>query len=112
MKIIPLAQLPEVPTSHAKVGLKKVIIPNGIVPHVTQYAIVRFQSGEIASKHKHLDMYEIFFVQSGSGVIKINQTTQILEKDICIVVAPGEEHEITSFGSGELGLLYFGITVK
>jgi mannose-6-phosphate isomerase-like protein (cupin superfamily) len=54
-------------------------------------------------------MFEVFFVESGAGVMKIDGAQQQLLPGVCIVVEPGEEHEITNSGDCELVLNYFGL---
>ncbi|MGH8717547.1 MAG: cupin domain-containing protein [Burkholderiales bacterium] len=36
--------------------------------------------GQVARAHKHVDMYEVFFVESGTGVIKVDGREQPLER--------------------------------
>jgi mannose-6-phosphate isomerase-like protein (cupin superfamily) len=88
------------------------MIPQGVIPTLAQFSQVSFQPGEVATEHKHDDMYEIFLVESGSGVIKINEQQYPLEKGTCVTVEPGELHEVTNTGSEDLVLTYFGIEEK
>lgn len=108
MKIVNLQNLPEMPTWH-NTARKKVIIKKGEVDHLAQFARAVFKPGEKATEHNHPDMYEIFFVERGKGIIKINGVVYQLEKDICITVEPGENHEVLNSGNEELVLTYFEI---
>jgi len=109
MKIGLLERTAEEGLSHTEEIKKKVILRNGDVPHVTQFAQARFPPGKVAEEHSHKDMYEIFFVEKGGGKIKINGTDYQLKKGSYVVVEPGETHEVTS--DDELILTYFGVRV-
>ncbi len=56
-------------------------------------------------------MSEVFFVESGSGVIRIDDQEYPLQPGTCIAVEPGEVHEITNNSSIDLVLTYFGLQV-
>lgn len=56
-------------------------------------------------------MYEVFFVESGTGVIKVDGREQPLKRGVCVTVEPGEAHEIVNGGADDLLLIYFGIEV-
>lgn len=112
MKIVSLVTLPKTTTSHNSAGEKRNMIPNGAIPSLVQFSQVAFQPGEVATEHKHDDMYEVFLVESGIGVIKLNGEEHPLEKGMCITVEPGELHEVTNMGATDLILTYFGITIS
>lgn len=75
---------------------------------VTQFAQAIFPPGESAPGHQHKDMAEVFFVQSGSGEIQVDDTTTALTPGRSILVEPGEHHEIRNTGGDDLVILYFG----
>lgn len=108
MKKVTLESLPTSTTSH-NAGRKKVMITKGEIPALIQFAQVAFASGETAPGHKHVDMYEVFFVESGEGVFTINGKIQTIQKGTCITIEPGELHELTNTGEIDLVLTYFGI---
>lgn len=55
-------------------------------------------------------MFEVFYVESGTGVITIDGAEHTLERGVCVLIEPGELHEITNNGAdSELVLSYFGI---
>lgn len=112
MKIVQLAAIPETTTSHNAAGKKRNMIPTGAIPSLVQFSQVSFAPGEVATEHKHDDIYEVFLVESGNGVIKINGKVHDLEKGTCITVEPGELHEVSNTGSTDLILTYFGITIS
>jgi mannose-6-phosphate isomerase-like protein (cupin superfamily) len=112
MKIVSLATLPKTTTSHNSAGEKRNMIPPGKIPTLAQFSQVSFRPDEIATEHKHDDMYEVFFVENGVGAIKINGKQYPLEKGTCVTVEPRELHEVTNTGSEDLVLTYFGIEEK
>jgi mannose-6-phosphate isomerase-like protein (cupin superfamily) len=111
MKITNLNEIVEEPVSHNPEILKKVMIRNGEIPKITNFTQSRFPSGAVASAHSHTDMYEIFLVQSGSGVFKINGQEIVVSAGSCVRVDLNESHEIQNTGQEELVLLYFGVEV-
>ncbi len=111
MKIISLSNLPEQGVSHNSEIKKKVMLRDGEIPHVSSFSQARLRAGQVAGAHAHEDMYEIFFVEEGNGVIRVENKEYRLEKGVCSVVEPGEVHEITNTMSSELVLTYFGLKV-
>jgi quercetin dioxygenase-like cupin family protein len=109
MKITNLNQLPSQTVSHNPEIKKKVMLTSGDLPHLTNFSQAVFAPGQIASNHCHQDMSEVFFVQSGEGIICINGQNFTLNQGACIAVEVGEYHEITNTGNVDLVLTYFGI---
>ncbi|NJK48585.1 cupin domain-containing protein [Candidatus Gracilibacteria bacterium] len=112
MKLTSLNQLPEQTVSHNRAIKKKVMLNTGDLPHLTNFSQATFSPGQVASGHFHQDMCEVFFVEAGEGIIKIDGKTYPLEKGSCVAVEPGEVHEIVNNGSSDLILTYFGIKVE
>jgi mannose-6-phosphate isomerase-like protein (cupin superfamily) len=109
MKIVSIADLPERQVSHNPDIKKKVMLEKDDLPHVTTFSQAYFAPGQVASLHAHEDMYEVFFVEAGAGVIRVDGEPHPLSPGTCVVVAPGEVHEVTSSGPGDLVLTYFGV---
>ena len=81
----------------------------GDLPHLTSFSQARFTPNQVAAAHSHQDMWEVFFVESGEGLIRINGHEYQLLKGSCIAVEPGEVHEIVNSGTADLILTYFGL---
>lgn len=111
MKIVALSDLPEEGVSHNPEIKKQVLLARGAVPHLTNFARSTLSPGQVARAHRHPDMYEVFFVESGAGVIKVDGREQSLGTGVCVLIEPGEAHEIVNNGAGNLVLIYFGIEV-
>lgn len=111
MKFTSLSQLPQEPVVHNPAITKKVMLRIGELPHLTNFSQSRFAPGQIAAAHVHEDMAEVFFVESGSGIIKVNNQEYPLLPGHCIAVEPKEVHEIINNSSQELVLTYFGLKV-
>ena len=109
MKITNLNQIPLKTVSHNPEIQKKVMLSFGDLPHLTNFSLAIFAPGQVASNHCHHDMSEVFFVQSGAGIICIDEQKFFLTKGSCIAVEAGEYHEITNTGNTNLVLTYFGI---
>jgi len=112
MKLIEINKLKEEDVSHNSRIRKRVILSNGEAPPIINYARSVFPPGEIAGAHVHRDMIEIFTVESGSGIIRINDVAYDFLKDMCAVIEPGELHEIENTGPDEMVLNYFGVLAE
>ncbi|MBD3880897.1 cupin domain-containing protein [Phormidium tenue FACHB-886] len=112
MKYTALQHLPAEKVSHNPAIQKKVMLRLGDLPHLTNFSQARFAPGQIAAAHAHQDMCEVFFVESGSGIIQIDGQVYALETGICVAVEPGEVHEVSNPSSEELVLTYFGLRVE
>ncbi|MDT7540183.1 MAG: hypothetical protein QOE33_87 [Acidobacteriota bacterium] len=109
MRKVSLANIPEEGVSHNPEIKKQVLLRRGDVPHLTNFSRSRLASGQTASAHAHADMHEVFYVESGAGLMKINDEELRLERGVCVAVSPGERHEITNTGEADLVLCYFGV---
>lgn len=111
MKIVLLADAPEEGVSHNPEIRKRVLLRRGDLPHLTNFTRARLTPGQVARAHTHADMHEVFFVESGDGVIKVSGREHPLAAGTCVAVEPGETHEIANTGSADLVLNYFGVEV-
>ena len=111
MEYISLSEAAEMSVSHNRAIKKKLIITNGKIPRLANFAQAKFAPGQIAHAHVHEDMWEVFYVEDGSGIIKINDQEYQLKKGITVTVEPQETHEIINNSSSYLIVNYFGIIV-
>jgi quercetin dioxygenase-like cupin family protein len=109
MKKVSLAGVPEESVSHDPEIKKQVLLRRGDVLHLTNFSRSRLAPGQTVSAHAHKDMHEVFYVEQGTGVMKINDEELRLERGVCVAVAPAERHEITNDGADDLVLCYFGV---
>lgn len=109
MKIAHLNELTILAVSHNPEIKKKVMLNFGDLPNLTNFAQAIFTPGQTSSKHCHQDMSEVFFVESGEGIMFINQQKLLLNRGTCVAVEAGEYHEITNTGQTNLVLTYLGI---
>lgn len=109
MKVARLDALADEPVSHNAAIVKRVFLRNGEVPSVTQFARSRFAPGQVAGAHAHADMAEVFFVESGTGTIVVDDVATALTPGTCVAVLPHEMHELRNDGAQELVLIYFGV---
>lgn len=112
MKLIALTELPEEQVSHNPEIRKKVMLRSHDLPHLTNFSQAYFARGQVAAAHAHQDMCEVFFVESGEGIIRINDTPHTIKPGTCIAVEPGEVHEVINNGQEPLVLTYFGLRVE
>jgi quercetin dioxygenase-like cupin family protein len=111
MKRVSLAELSQEPVSHNPEISKKVMLRSGDLPHLTNFSQARFAPGQGASAHAHPDMCEVFFVESGTGIIRFDHIDCELSPGVCVAIEPGEVHEVKNTGETELVLTYFGLRV-
>jgi quercetin dioxygenase-like cupin family protein len=109
MKKVSLAEVPEEGVSHNPQITKQVLLRRGDVPHLTNFSRSRLAPNQTASAHAHASMHEVFYVERGAGVMRINDEELRLEAGVCVAVSPGERHEIANTGDAELVLCYFGV---
>ena len=112
MKLTSLNDLPQEAVSHNPEIKKKVMLQFGDLPHLTNFSQARFAPSQSAAAHAHQDMCEVFFVESGSGLIRINGKEYPLLPGSCVAVEAGEVHEVVNNGTDELVLTYFGLRVE
>jgi quercetin dioxygenase-like cupin family protein len=112
MKITSLDDIADEGVSHNPEIRKQVLLRRGDVPPLMNFSRSRIAAGQIARAHRHADMCEIFFVESGSGTMKVDGQEHQLRAGTCIAIEPNEEHEISNQGTADLVLIYFGIQVK
>lgn len=112
MKLTSLAHLPDEQVSHNPEIKKKVMLRLGDLPQLTHFAQARFAPGQVAIAHTHADLCEVFFVESGEGIIQIDGENHSLQAGTCVAVEPGEIHEVSNSGTAELVLTYFGWRVE
>ena len=109
LKISSIDGTEETEVSHNTKIKKHVLISNGEIEHVTNFAEAVFPPGEIAYAHSHGDMTEVFFIKSGKGVMSVDEQSIPLEMGMCVTVEPNEIHEIRNTGSTAMVVMYFGI---
>lgn len=94
-------------TRHNPSVKKQVIIPFGRYSQLVQFAQATIPKGESVPSHKHKDMIEVFFIQSGEGIITINNQSMELKAETTVTVEVGEAHEIKNTGNEDLVMLFF-----
>jgi mannose-6-phosphate isomerase-like protein (cupin superfamily) len=109
MKLVTLSELPYEAVSHNPRIVKQVISAYGELGCVTQFAQAVFPPGEVAPAHRHEDITEVFLVQSGEGVILVEQNEHPLRAGCCVIVEPNESHELKNTGDRDLVVTYFGV---
>jgi mannose-6-phosphate isomerase-like protein (cupin superfamily) len=109
MKKVLLNEVPYKGLSHDPTILKQELLKNGDVPHLTNFSVSSISPGKATTPHHHTDMFELFFVASGSGEAVVNGEQFSLEPGTLLVIEPGERHELISSAGSELKVIYLGI---
>ncbi len=66
------------------------MLGSGEINSLVQFSQASFPPGEMAGKHQHKDLYEVFHVKSGSGEIRLNDKSIALRAGCTVNVEPGE----------------------
>lgn len=109
MKYVDLSKTPISNVSHNPEIKKQVMLNPGDIPNLVYFSQARFKPGHIAAGHSHQDMSEVFFVEQGSGTMRINNQPHPLHPGVCVAVHPGDIHEVTNTGQEDLLLTYFAV---
>lgn len=93
MRLYTLEDSPEIPVSHNPELKKRVLVEGGVssVRHISHIAL---KPGDTADPHSHKDATEVFYCIKGEISLKINGTETRLKQGSCLLVEPGEVHEI------------------
>jgi len=95
--------------SHNAPVRKRVMLRYDEVPGVTQFARAVLPPGAVVAPHSHADMTEVFLCDGGRGTITVDGKVIELASGICVVVEPGEVHELRASDDGEMVLTYWGV---
>ena len=109
MKHTHLSTLPSEPVSHNPEIQKQIMIRSGVIPNLTNFSTAIFKPGQETTVHHHEDMYEVFFVSKGEGIININGEDYKLDSGACFVIEPKDDHLLKNTGEEDLHLIYFGV---
>jgi mannose-6-phosphate isomerase-like protein (cupin superfamily) len=109
LKVSSIDSVPQLNVSHNPKIKKHELLSKGDVDHVTIFSRAIFPPGEKADSHSHADMTEVFYVESGQGVIRVNDKPIALKAGTCVVVELNESHELKNTGLTDMVVLYFGI---
>ena len=85
------------------------MIAPGQLDFLTNFSQAVFPVGEAVEAHRHEDMAEVFFVQSGCGEIRIEDEVMQLKPGVCVLVEAEETHTLINTGTDTLIVTYFGI---
>lgn len=102
---------PDEPVSHNPLVRKRVWIRNGEVDGLTQVSRASLPPGEICKAHSHNDMWEMFLVEKGDGQMFVNGRRYAITAGDCVVIAPGEIHELANTSAFDLIVVTTGWTV-
>lgn len=106
---MPRDQQAEQPVSHDPSLSKRVIVPGGVIPSLTNFAVATFTPNTPVSGHRHADLLEVFYIAAGAAVFAVDGERIDAAVGDCIVIEPGEQHSLVSGADGDLVLLYFAI---
>ncbi|NIJ45975.1 quercetin dioxygenase-like cupin family protein [Wenyingzhuangia heitensis] len=111
MKLTHTNLLPKTPTSHNTNILKKIFINKENIPNLMMFGSATFKPNQKVTAHKHLTMYEVFYIQKGKLDFTINQQKITATVGDCITIEPNEIHEQHNPYTENAELIYFGISI-
>lgn len=109
MKLTTLNQLPEQSVSHNPEIKKRVMLTPHELPNISNFSQAIFTPGQIALAHAHETMYEVFYIESGEGTIRINGEDYPLTQGTCVIVEPKEIHEVINDSQNNLVMTVLGV---
>ncbi len=109
MHIGKLEEIMEEGVSHDPHIMKRVMIPDGTIPNLTNFSQARFAPGAIARGHNHPSMHEIYLIESGNGQVTIEGTPYEVGPGTYVHIHPREKHSVVNTGKKDLVITYFGI---
>ena len=104
--IIRSERLEEEPTHHGGI-FKRVILREGTVPRLNQFAMARFHEGDVVPMHRHTDMVEVFFLLDGEAMLCLEGEDRPILTEDTVVVYPGTLHGFRIVKPSRL--LYFSL---
>jgi quercetin dioxygenase-like cupin family protein len=84
------------------------------VPNIAGFSVASVKPGQSIANHVHESMMELFYVLSGSGMVRINQNEENrIETGHFIRVVPGEYHSfwVDPTESQEMRMLVCGVAI-
>lgn len=105
MKLLRLENAAETPVSHSP-SVKKRVLTKDPISCVMHLSHVVLGPGDSAFAHSHKDGFEVFYCASGEAVFRVNGREVPLRDGDCLVVEPGDLHEITPVRN-KVELFYF-----
>ena len=107
-----LKSLPDEPVHGTDTIMKRVMLRAGQVGSISQFAQASFPPGGEVKAHVHDDMSEVYLVERGRGLLKVDSKELSIEAGSCVTVHPGERHSLRNTGDGPLVITYFGVLAK
>ncbi len=105
-----LATIAHTGTSHDPAILKQVLLAReDAVASIMQLAQSTLQRGQLVEPHSHVDMWEVFWVQSGVLRCSVDGVDHVLEPGQLIVVAPGQAHGVACVGDEPVVMVVLGV---
>lgn len=109
MKIIKGSAIPWVGVNNAPEIKKQTFIGNEMIPKLMMFGKAIFKPGQKVGEHTHATMFEVYYILSGKASFTVNQEENIVEKDSCIVIEPGELHYQSNPFQEDVEWIYFGV---
>jgi quercetin dioxygenase-like cupin family protein len=98
--------LDEEPTHHCGI-FKRVILREGTIPRLNQFATARFQEGDVVPMHRHIDIVEVFFLVDGEAMLCLEGEDRPVLPEDTVIVYPGTSHGFRIVKPSRL--LYFSL---
>lgn len=115
MKVVRLSDKNFEPASHEDAKhpgvLKKVLLSREDLDPVCGLKMVNYAEikvGEAFALHYHESLEEVFYILDGKAEITINDETEILEKDMAVLIPRNAQHIMKNIGQVPLKYLAFG----
>ncbi len=108
IKFIKTGDVVKKPVSHLKDKVKEVILQDGEIPGLLQFARAKFNKGDEIESHSHESMYEVFYVIRGEVNVSGNGKSEVAREGDTFVVPPLQNHSLAF--NQETEMIYFNIS--
>lgn len=112
MKLVHVDHIETERVSHDPGIIRRVLLGEDELPGSVRLSHALLVPGQQVTPHRHEDLFEIFYLLSGEGVLTVEDADYPIGAGSCFAIEPGEEHALVNIGSSDMALLYFGLFAK
>jgi len=107
MKLINIDSVETGRVSHDPGIIRRMLFREDELPGSVRLSHAILAPGQRVTPHRHPDLYEIFYLLSGEGVLTVEGEASPIRAGSSFVIEPDEEHALVNTGEMDMALLYF-----
>ena len=109
MKLVDVESVDAGSVSHDPGIIRRILLGEEQLPGSVRLSHALLAPGQRVTPHRHDQLFEIFYLISGDGVLSVEGNDTPIHAGSCFVIEPGEEHALMNSGEMDMTLLYFGL---